>query len=61
MPLRTVDEYLESLRDNRAVYVQGEKVEDVTTHPIMQINVGHSANVYALAAQPELAELFTMP
>ena len=61
MALRTVDQYLASLRDGRTVYVQGEKVDDVTTHPIMQINVGHSANIYALAARPELAEVFTMP
>ena len=26
-------EYLESLRDGREVYVYGERVEDVTTHP----------------------------
>lgn len=61
MPLRTVEHYLDSLRDNRTVYVQGERVADVTTHPIMQINVRHSANIYALAQRPELADLFTMP
>jgi len=26
-------EYLESLRDDRVVYFQGERVKDVTTHP----------------------------
>ena len=26
-------EYLESLRDGREVYIYGERVEDVTTHP----------------------------
>lgn len=25
-------EYLESLRDNRVVYLNGEKIDDVTTH-----------------------------
>ena len=29
----TGDEYLESLRDERAVYLYGERVEDVTKHP----------------------------
>ena len=31
--LYTGDEYLESLRDGREVYLDGERVEDVTTHP----------------------------
>ena len=26
-------EYLESLRDGREIYVYGERVKDVTTHP----------------------------
>ena len=26
-------EYLESLRDGREVWIHGERVEDVTTHP----------------------------
>ena len=29
----TGQEYLESLRDGREVYIQGERVDDVTTHP----------------------------
>ena len=29
----TGEEYLESIRDRREVYVYGERVEDVTTHP----------------------------
>ncbi|MCP4327909.1 MAG: hypothetical protein GY791_05660 [Alphaproteobacteria bacterium] len=31
--IRTGDEYLESLRDGRVVYIGGEAVRDVTTHP----------------------------
>jgi len=26
-------EYLESLRDGREIYIYGERVKDVTTHP----------------------------
>ena len=26
-------EYLETLRDGRVVYLNGEKIDDVTTHP----------------------------
>ncbi|WP_078429836.1 4-hydroxyphenylacetate 3-hydroxylase family protein [Alkalihalobacterium alkalinitrilicum] len=31
--MRTGKQYLEALRDNRCVYMNGEKVDDVTTHP----------------------------
>jgi len=29
----TGDEYLESIRDNREIWIYGERVKDVTTHP----------------------------
>jgi 4-hydroxyphenylacetate 3-monooxygenase len=31
--LRTGQDYLESLRDGREVWIDGERVEDVATHP----------------------------
>ena len=31
--MRTGDEYLRSLNDGRRVFVDGELVKDVTTHP----------------------------
>ena len=31
--IRSGEEYLESLRDGRTVYIGGERVDDVTTHP----------------------------
>ena len=31
--LRTGKEHLETLRDGRVVYVGGERIDDVTTHP----------------------------
>ena len=37
MGIRTVEEYKNSLRDGRRVYLRGEKVEDVTTHPILGV------------------------
>jgi len=33
MPIRRGEEYLESLRDGRRLWLMGERVEDVTTHP----------------------------
>ena len=34
--IRTVEQYLESLRDGRVIYNLGERVKDVTTHPILR-------------------------
>ena len=33
MPLRSAEQYIESLRDGRTVYFRGQQVPDVTTHP----------------------------
>ena len=35
MPIRRGEEYLESLRDGRCVWLMGQRVEDVTTHPAL--------------------------
>ena len=39
-------EYLESLRDGREVYINGERVEDVTVHPAMRNSVRSLARMY---------------
>ena len=39
MPLRTPQQYLDSLRDGRRVFYRGERVEDVTTHPVIGVAV----------------------
>jgi hypothetical protein len=33
----TPEQYIESLKDGRLVYCEGERVEDVTEHPILKI------------------------
>ena len=35
MPARTGDQYLHGLRDDRQVFLNGERIADVTTHPIL--------------------------
>jgi 4-hydroxybutyryl-CoA dehydratase/vinylacetyl-CoA-Delta-isomerase len=57
MPLRTSEQYLASLRDGRAVYMLGQRVEDVTTHPVLGVCARHSALEFGLAHDPALAEL----
>ena len=39
-------EYLESLRDGREVYVYGERVKDVTTHPAFRNAARSIARLY---------------
>ncbi len=60
MALRTPDEYRESLRDGRRVYILGEKVEDVTTHPILKVTVETVAQDFVLteAKDPKVRDLF---
>src|ERR1700735_453314 len=43
---QTGDEYLESLRDDRTVYIYGERVKDVTTHPAFRNTARMIARLY---------------
>lgn len=45
LPL-TGKEYLESLRDNREIWINGEKVKDVTTHPAFRNAARSIARMY---------------
>jgi 4-hydroxybutyryl-CoA dehydratase / vinylacetyl-CoA-Delta-isomerase len=60
MAIRTPEEYRQSLRDGRRVYMFGEKVEDVTTHPILKIGTDTAAGDYELteSADPQIRDLF---
>ena len=42
----TGDEYLESLRDGREVWIYGERVKDVTTHPAFRNSARMIARLY---------------
>jgi 4-hydroxybutyryl-CoA dehydratase / vinylacetyl-CoA-Delta-isomerase len=55
--LRTPDEYRESLQDGRSVFYRGEKVEDVTTHPVLRHAVDHASLDYKMAEDPALRDL----
>ena len=57
MPLRSAEEYVESLRDDRTVYFRGEKVADVTRHPVIGVAVEHASIDYRLAEAPECRDL----
>src|SRR5207302_8291212 len=50
--LRSPEEYRESLRDGRRVFYRGERVEDVTTHPVFRHAVEHASLDYVMAEDP---------
>ena len=47
--LRTGAQYLDSLRDGRQVWINGERVADVTTHPAFRPIVSLRARLYDMA------------
>ena len=50
-------EKLERMRDGRAVYIGGERVEDVTTHPAFRNAAGTIARLYDVKAGPAMREV----
>ena len=50
--LRTGKEHLERLRDGREVYVGGERIDDVTTHPAFARAAATAAAIYDMKADP---------
>jgi 4-hydroxyphenylacetate 3-monooxygenase len=54
-------EYLESLRDGREVYVYGERVADVTTHPAFRNAARTIAKLYDALHDPATRDVLTCP
>ena len=46
--IRTAAEYLDSIRDGRQVWINGEKVDDVPTHPMFKPLVDIRARIYEM-------------
>ena len=57
MGLRTPQQYIESIRDDRTVYYRGERVADVTTHSVISKAVHHAALDFEMAENPEYGNL----
>ena len=55
----TGEEYLESLRDDRAVYIDGERVKDVTDHPGFRNAARSVARLYDAMHDPALRDVMT--
>lgn len=60
MPIRRGDEFLQGLRDGRQVWLGGEKVDDVTTHPALAGCAKSLAEIYDLQHDPAFQSLLTM-
>jgi 4-hydroxyphenylacetate 3-monooxygenase len=57
--LMTSAEYIESLKDGRQVYLSGERVEDVTTHPAFRNATRSIARLYDTLHDPAQRDLLT--
>lgn len=56
--IRSVEQYLESLRDGRVLYHQGERVRDVTSHPVLRRVVQVGCMDWVLTNDPETRSTF---
>src|SRR3979490_1036807 len=58
--MRTGSDYLRSLNDGRQVFVEGERVKDVTKHRAFREAARSIARLYDIAAAPEMRERMTL-
>ena len=62
MPARTGAEYIAGLKENQPeVYLHGERVKDVTTHPALRRGIETLARLYDLQHDPQLRAEMTYP
>lgn len=58
--IRTGEEYRESIRDNREVFVNGEKVKDVTSHPQFKPLVDIRARIFDMQHEVATRSVMTV-
>ena len=57
--IRTGKQYRDSIRDDREVYMNGERVKDVTKHEAFKPLVDIRARIYDMAHEKETQEVMT--
>src|SRR5260370_36861203 len=57
--MRTGSDYLRSLNDGRQVFIDGERVKDVTAHVAFREAARSLARLYDIAAAPRMRERMT--
>jgi 4-hydroxyphenylacetate 3-monooxygenase len=61
IPVKTGQDHIASLRDDRNVYIHGERVTDVTTHKAFRNAVSSAAVLYDFQSQPDKVDMMTFP
>jgi 4-hydroxyphenylacetate 3-monooxygenase len=54
--IRTGQQYRDSIRDGRQVWINGERVKDVTAHPMFRPLVDVRARIYDMQHEPRFAD-----
>ncbi|WP_342643677.1 4-hydroxyphenylacetate 3-hydroxylase family protein [Rhodoligotrophos ferricapiens] len=57
--IRTGNQYRDSLRDGRRIWINGERVTDVTTHPMFKPLVDIRARIYDMAHEERTRDIMT--
>jgi len=57
--IRTGEQYRESIRDGRQVWINGERVKDVTTHPMFKPIVDIRARIYDMAHEKATQDIMS--
>ena len=58
--IRTGDQYKESIRDDRVVYIDGERIKDVTRHPMFKPLIDIRARIYDMQHDPKTRAIMTV-
>jgi aromatic ring hydroxylase len=57
----TGEEYIESIRDGREIYLYGDRVKDATTHPAFRNSIRMTARLYDALHDPKTRDVLTCP
>ena len=57
--IRTGEQYRDSIRDGREVYINGERVKDVTKHPMFKPLVDIRARIYDMQHDPATKDIMS--
>lgn len=58
--IRTGEQYRGSIRDDREVYIDGDRVRDVTRHPMLKPLIDIRAGIYDMQHDPKTRALMTV-
>jgi aromatic ring hydroxylase len=57
--IRTGEQYRNSIRDDREVWINGERVKDVTRHPLFKPCVDNRARIYDMQHEAKTRDIMT--